>query len=1153
MAQKYSDIIDLRQQKAAYNIEGESYGDWANFMPNDQFNEVLRKVLASVRNNDADLHKSCWISGTYGTGKSHAGAVIKHLLCDPVIDIKDYIEEEYAGERFKILRQDIYDVRSKKRLFPVTLCGLEGISHVEDLSPTLQKRIVKALRDACVAITVKTDFDNYLNHIDNKREFWEMLIADSPKLKSATPDVKKLISDLKSGDTDTLALVREALRVGGYEIRLTKENLSQWFFEVQRKLREEEEYDGLLIIWDEFTDIMRSDIGVLILKELQTMNELVMNADNDSYFLFISHPSALNTLSEQEREQTKGRYHYMHYNMEPMSAFKIMSRKFKPVSSDDEYADLYNKFYGKQPYLLDAFVQSSNSAEDMRNDLKRLFPLHPATANLAAYYAREAGSSSRSVFQFIGENIAIRNFLNSTVHYQNLDTITADYLWDYVIEEFNSNVAKFGAVTERYNSRHLQVEHEGEDYLSVFKGILLLNALNNIANNATVTPTEENISNMFCGTSIEPHLQDILDYFDNNSIIQRQPGGLFSIQFSALPTKEISDIKMEMMQTQFKYTYKIAELGDTAKNEMAKSVSGVARAKQFGIFSEDANEYTLQDKIYRAAESAHPWELFLPICVSRNATELNNLKTFAHKYAQDDRFKNIPILVFDGIMGDKNYERFIEYVANAECARRHGFADQKQTHEKCATEMIKDWINSIKHSNFTIYLRDQAIVGTTSKLPSMINSVVSPTIFEHGPETLQLIQIKYSLTYWKQASVKQLVDSIISFQTKTDVLSKCVGPYAHMNFLLQDSVDENLKFKSTIDTNHPLYLVNNFIEKRLSGTDKSQTFNLGEKLIGLTQPPYGLYQSVAGMGMVAFAMRQYVKQMFDQNGKPLLEQHLVDAVVEMFKAWESGKTSNKLNFRFETKEARSLCANLISLFDLNKLPGYSDSSSLTDARWAITHEFSKKKNYPLWALKYIDDSAPIKLPEKVPALIDNILTICNASDMRDPILINETLKGIETYKFEMKDLMKDGTINFFQMGFYNYLKSVDEKLTDEEIEDAVEYIRLHMEDTVGFWTPNEVAFRMKDWRIKINERKEEERKKKEEEERKRREEEERLLKEKEEKEREAKKSIVKNKRELVKQSYKSKFTKKEQVDDLMAKIIDVADETILDIIDKYNA
>ena len=90
---KYCDIITLRSMRPAYNIQEESSGEWKTFIANDRFNDILNRMIKSVRNNDADNHKSIWIAGTYGTGKSHAGAVLKHLFCDSIDDIKEYIEE----------------------------------------------------------------------------------------------------------------------------------------------------------------------------------------------------------------------------------------------------------------------------------------------------------------------------------------------------------------------------------------------------------------------------------------------------------------------------------------------------------------------------------------------------------------------------------------------------------------------------------------------------------------------------------------------------------------------------------------------------------------------------------------------------------------------------------------------------------------------------------------------------------------------------------------------------------------------------------------------------------------------------------------------------------------------------------------------------
>ena len=457
MATKYSDLIVLRGQKAAYNIQTEEDGAWKVFIANEQFNDILRRVISSVFNNDTNVHKSFWIEGTYGTGKSHAAAVIEHLLCDDVSQIADYVNEEYAAPKYDALRQSLFDLRKHKRLFPVTLYGQEEIAAKDDLSARMQSEIKKALLKAGLDIDVKTDFDNIISHIHDNRALWDVVLQQNPKLFSFTPTIEKLISNLANQDTGTLGKVKDALRNSRIDIRLESTKLSSWFFEVEQKLAQNTDYDGLLVIWDEFTDVMKSDIGLSLLVDLQRLADETMNAEHNSYLFFISHPSALNSLKAEERDKTKGRYLYMKYNMEPVSAFKIMSRKFRLVGSEDELRMVSSSFFEKCAPILYAYTAGSANQPETIADIKNLFPLHPSTANLATYYAREAGSSSRSVFQFLGENEAVKAFLDNEDYFMNRETITADYLWDYVVPEFNDNVAKFGAVTERFNSYRLRV------------------------------------------------------------------------------------------------------------------------------------------------------------------------------------------------------------------------------------------------------------------------------------------------------------------------------------------------------------------------------------------------------------------------------------------------------------------------------------------------------------------------------------------------------------------------------------------------------------------------------------------------------------------------------------------------------------------------
>ena len=126
-------------------------------------------------------------------------------------------------------------------------------------------------------------------------------------------------------------------------VMLPQENLGDWLLEVQNRLRQTTDFTGLLILWDEFTEVMEDAVGIPVLKALQAVSEKFMNEENDSFIFLISHPSAFNNLGTEATKQTDGRYHRMKYNMESVSAFKIMSRKFEVVDKDQH--DLRREFF----------------------------------------------------------------------------------------------------------------------------------------------------------------------------------------------------------------------------------------------------------------------------------------------------------------------------------------------------------------------------------------------------------------------------------------------------------------------------------------------------------------------------------------------------------------------------------------------------------------------------------------------------------------------------------------------------------------------------------------------------------------------------------------------------------------------------------------
>ena len=1076
MAKRYSDAIRIRETKSAYNIQTEESNEWKNFIPNEQFNEILQKVIDSVSNKVVDEHRSFWLEGTYGTGKSHAAAVIKHLLCDPIQEIEDYISVEYGADKYSIIREALYALRENTRLFPVTMYGPCSISNRDDLSLQIQLHVTQALHEAGLDVTVQTDFDNYIANIEKNPVIWDTIISSDSELQSYAPDRKKLIKELKDKDASSavLSLAKNALRNSGLHVRLEQENLCKWFFEVQDKLAKTTDYKGIFLIWDEFTDVMDLDIGASLLVGLQELTEATMRSNNNSYIFHIAHPSALDKLKADERTKTTGRYHYMHYNMEPVSAFKIMSRKFMHEQDSTNpayvlYHEMTDKYFAQMREVYEKYAQTSNNPMETLEDLKSLFPVHPATANLATYYAREVGSSSRSVFEFLGSNPAIRDFLDDEQFFEQGQMITADYLWDFVLEEFNNKTVKYGVVTERFNSYKNHVTKKGKEYLAVFKSILLLNAFNNLAANETVTPSEENIRNMYVGTPIDDIIDDILTWINTDGVVQRSPQGIYEIRFSALDTKEIEEIKKQLLEKEFKYTSQILNYGDTARKEFDKKMKLVNRPLSFDFYSENSNEYSLLHNIEIKYKDSESYEIYLALMMARSNTEHASLKDIAAKAMADERFQNIAFVVFDTTLEPLEFDRFIEYQANAVCSGKHGYAEQTKSHTDNAKAIISDWMKDVSSGTCTIYLRGQSSVISSRTLPSIINSSIAPTIFSSGPESLEILRLKAPSTCWVKQFSNKSADTVLSFSTKDEISSRCTGPAKHIQLLLQDSVDDNLQFKSGIDTKHPLFVVSKFVKSKIDHTDKQNIFNFAEKFKELTMPPYGLFKSHAGYGMLAFALRPYVDKVFDTTGKPINAQRMQELIDDTFKIWD-GASSNihKVDVKFETKEEGSIAKGLISMFQLGKLKDYKDVSSLTDARWALRNGFCPQVGFPLWAIKYCDKLQALSCKDKISKLTDDIISIYTEVGTKNPALMVETDSLITEVKFEYMSLLNYEEENNFEIGFRHYLLTDSiVNLQESDYDAALKYIRQHMESVVGLWTEAAVIEQLKNWKLSL--------------------------------------------------------------------------------------
>ncbi len=161
---KYNEIIGLNDYfQPAYDLTNEVGTYWKQFIPNEKFFAVLTSALNSLEGKRADEKKSLWLQGAYGTGKSHAVAVVKHLLFDESEEIKEFIGNFEDTQ----LKPRILNFRNKFRVFPVVIKGLSNVSDNRTFALVIETAVKDALKKNQIEISTKSDFERMIYQIES--------------------------------------------------------------------------------------------------------------------------------------------------------------------------------------------------------------------------------------------------------------------------------------------------------------------------------------------------------------------------------------------------------------------------------------------------------------------------------------------------------------------------------------------------------------------------------------------------------------------------------------------------------------------------------------------------------------------------------------------------------------------------------------------------------------------------------------------------------------------------------------------------------------------------------------------------------------------------------------------------------------------------
>lgn len=83
----YESVVDIGSEERNPNL-------WQEYIVHEDMKVAIEKICESFKMEDLDKRRSFWIHGTYGTGKSYAAIVLKHLFTDSIANIEDFFDRK---------------------------------------------------------------------------------------------------------------------------------------------------------------------------------------------------------------------------------------------------------------------------------------------------------------------------------------------------------------------------------------------------------------------------------------------------------------------------------------------------------------------------------------------------------------------------------------------------------------------------------------------------------------------------------------------------------------------------------------------------------------------------------------------------------------------------------------------------------------------------------------------------------------------------------------------------------------------------------------------------------------------------------------------------------------------------------------------------
>lgn len=1026
---------------------------WQAFIPQKSMRDILEKLHASLDRGGrrtGDI-RSLWIQGAYGTGKTHAAFVLKHVLEDDMDVVGRYFQrhKEVIGDlwgRFQGLRS------GEKQFLTVYRSGSGDISSDRKFRMEFQQAIKRRLREVGLQDAQGESITELvLNKItadEGWATWWEAKFRKYRGRFDAEPNAQAVVTKLQAGHIDTAVRVAEVLEEEGIIINDNPTALKEWV----RAVIEKNNLQGIVFIWDEFTEFFTQNIPVTTLQELAHSTTSM-----PFYFVLVTHKllEQFTRLDQDTQNKLKERFFPQRLDISPVTAYRlignaIVSKSDKAETWETEKNTLWDEVDRAYNHIR---VLTEGSDEILRKEeFKNLVPIHPVSAFLLAQISKLFSSSQRTLFQFLkspedtDDQGSFQWFIQE-VPSEEWRWLTPDYLWDYFFSHMRlERVEHLNDIISHYQARSADIKDPDE--LRVFKVMVLLAALwrQTAGGDRRLKPSLEGLKRAFVGTSLAMTVKEVAEAICNNKIMQSITSDN-DVEYIP-PAVTLDEAKLRQAREQIKNTYTFEKVINLEKTEGifskglkdALNLQGSA-VKRHPVQVLSAKELSnAGERLVNTSENV--FELPVVLVPAQDEGVLNGAEQSADEISKN--LKDTIFVISQAPFFERRWNDWVEFRARYKYHTDLKDGEQARFFELRAQDLFTDWLEEVRRGKLVVFFRGQRMdVTGISGIVGVLSSKVSE-VFCYGPETLNRVNTFYTNPFNRNGAEIGLGVEPATRNPEKDFVAE----------LQRQNVWGHSALRSRPD--HVLTRLVELVDGIFANNENVKLIEVwGE----LQKPPFGLMPSPIGIILFGFAMRSYANNYYWSDGRTTqsLNPHKLAELIEQVVRPGNSNVS-ELVLRRVSAEGEEFCQLSREIFHFSEAKTPNPDETRKTLR-----VFLSGMGYPLWSIKYVADSTDVN-PEEVANAIDNLVAIIDPNlDSIDEDIIKAAVYSLRPVRSVLRSLiskerMQTGLTTFWQKEAPLLQNLMQELSIDIGV--IIQKLRALLSEDAWIWTEEKVSKRL---------------------------------------------------------------------------------------------